>query len=121
MTHEAEEMQPGAAPIEDEGWEYAVVEIMGHRRHAARCREVERFGAKMLRVDIPMKGDPAAHGWTTHFYSGSAIFSYTLTDEASVMKANKPYDSPYRLTHSDPEPVDERDQDSDDIGDDEPF
>lgn len=92
----AEEPPP---PVSD-GWEWAVVEIFGHRSHAGRCREEERFGAKMLRIDIPIDGDPAK-GWKTHFYGGSSVFSYTLTDEASVMKANKPYESPYRarLTH----------------------
>lgn len=76
----------------EDGWEWAIVEIFGHRCHAGRVREEERFGVKMLRVDIPTKGDPSAHGWTTHFYGGSAIFSYSLTDEASVMRANRPYE-----------------------------
>ena len=97
---------------EQDGWEWAVVEIFGHRRHAGRTREEERFGAKMLRIDIPNKGNPAEHGWTTHFYGGSSIFSYTLTDEASVMRANKPYEAPAR--RSLPAPYDE----GDDAGDD---
>lgn len=84
---------------QDDGWEWAMVEIFGHRSHAGRVREEERFGAKMMRVDIPMKGDPAANGWETHWYGGSSIFSLTLTDEDSVMRANKPYELPsrYRL------------------------
>lgn len=85
-------------PAED-GWEWAIVEIFGHRRHAGRTREEERFGAKMLRIDVPKKGDPTTNGWETHWYGGSSIFSYTLTDEDSVMRSNKPYESPsrYRL------------------------
>lgn len=52
-----------SAVVEDEeGWEWAVVEVFGHRRHAGRTREEERFGAKMLRIDVPNKGDPATHG-----------------------------------------------------------
>lgn len=92
----------------DDGFEWAVVEIFGHRRHAGRAREEERFGAKMLRVDVPKiemmetkdAGNPdplpRVTSWTSHFYGGSAIFSYTLTDEASVMKINRPYASPSR-------------------------
>lgn len=81
-----------------ETWEWAMVEIFGHRQHAGRCREEERFGAKMLRVDVPIKGDPIANGWETHWYGGSSIFSYTLTDEDSAMRANKPYQpATYRL------------------------
>lgn len=80
----------------DDGWEWALVEIFGHRNHAGRCREEERFGTKMLRIDVPVKGEPAANGWQTHWYGGSSIFSYALTDEASVMRANKPYEAPSR-------------------------
>jgi hypothetical protein len=79
-----------------EGWEWAIVEIFGHRRHAGRTREEERFGAKMLRIDVPVKGDPATNGWQTHYYGGSAIFSFALTDEASALRINKPYEPPAR-------------------------
>jgi len=84
---------------EADGWEWMLVEIMGHRTHWGRVREEERFGSKMMRVDVPLKGDPAAHGWGTFYYSGAAIFSYTLTDEATVLAKNKPYEPPsrYRL------------------------
>lgn len=89
-----------AATVNDDGWERAIVEIFGHRRHAGRTREEERFGAKMLRIDIPVKGDPATSGWQTHYYGGSSIFSFALSDEATVMRANKPYESASRLTYS---------------------
>jgi hypothetical protein len=91
--------QAQARAVEETTWEWAIVEIFGHRRHAGRAREEERFGAKMLRIDVPLKGDAAAHVWETHWYGGSSIFSYTLTDEASVMRINRPYEpaSPYRL------------------------
>lgn len=83
---------------ENPGWEWAVVEIFGHRRHAGRIREEERFGAKMLRIDVPTVKDGIATEWSTHFYGGSSIFSLTLTDEASVLRANKSYESPARVT-----------------------
>ncbi|WP_189348017.1 hypothetical protein [Mesorhizobium sp. M2D.F.Ca.ET.232.01.1.1] len=83
-----------------EGFEWAIVEIFGHRRHAGRAREEERFGAKMLRIDVPTicliqaEGQPAEVGgietWTTHWYGGSSLFSYTLTDEATVLRVNRP-------------------------------
>lgn len=90
------------SPDHDDGWEWAIVEIMGHRKHYGRTREVERFGAKMLRVDIPKEGDPEKHGWETVFYSGTAIFSYSLSDEASVRQANKPYELPSLLVEVEP-------------------
>ena len=109
----------------EEGWEWAVIEIFGHRKHAGRIREVEQFGAKMERVDIPIDGDPSK-GWETRLYGGSSIFSVSYTDEASVMKANRPYVSPYRIAAPpEPEPdqlddgeiIVERDEDTDDMFD----
>ncbi len=92
---------------EQTGWEWCFLEIMGHRSHWGRSREEERFGAKMIRVDVPIKGDPAANGWLTHYYGGASIFSYSLTDEATVMKRNKPYEPPSRLSLPAPEEEDD--------------
>lgn len=92
-----------AASTDADGWEWAIVEIFGHRKHAGRTREEERFGAKMLRIDIPIKGDPAANGWATSYYGGASIFSFALSDEATVLRMNKPHDEPYRLTYRDEE------------------
>jgi hypothetical protein len=92
MTDQVEQI----ANSESDGWEWMLVEIMGHRTHWGRARQEERFGAKMLRIDVPVKGDPVAHGWETHYYGGAAIFSFTLADEAAVMSNNKPYESAYR-------------------------
>lgn len=95
IAEEAEDAQMRA-----EGWEWAIVEIFGHRRHAGRTREEERFGAKMLRVDIPNDADPANKGWTTHFYGGASIFSFSLSDRATVMRLNRPYTAPSRLFYA---------------------
>src|SRR5262245_42250472 len=97
MTNETRETieQPAT---ESDGWEWMLVEIMGHRAHWGRARQEERFGAKMLRIDVPLKGDPAVNGWSTHYYGGASIFSFTLTDEATVMAKNKPWEPPSRLT-----------------------
>ncbi len=95
------------AELHDDAFEWAIVEIMGHRRHAGRVREEERFGARMLRIDVPtiLLVSPAEEGaaatatvdrWTSHYYGGSSIFSFTPTDEATVMKHNRPYEPPQR-------------------------
>lgn len=95
---------------EASGWEWGIVEVFGHRRHVGRIREEERFGAKMMRIDIPVKGDPAANGWETHFYGGASIFSFTLTDEATALRANKPYEPPARYALTGPSDGDEQDE-----------
>ncbi|EHK56859.1 hypothetical protein [Allomesorhizobium alhagi] len=92
------------ATLTDDAFEWAIVEIMGHRKLYGRIREEERFGAKMLRIDVPKPTAPrtlfdAAEGkpeeppltWVTQWYGGPAIFSLTLTDESTVLRANQPY------------------------------
>jgi hypothetical protein len=77
--------------------EWAIVEIFGHRKHAGRISEVERFGAKMLRVDVPTSDKPDAE-FVSHFYGGASIFGITYTDEVSARRLNKPYADPYRAS-----------------------
>lgn len=55
--------------------EWAILELMGHRKMAGRVSEVQLFGAKMLRIDIP--SDPPA----TQIYGGAAIYCLTPTTE----------------------------------------
>jgi hypothetical protein len=114
--HRKEQMESmeRAAPASEQEplpYEWAIVEVFGHRRHAGRCREEERFGEKMLRIDIPKDGDPENMGWETVYYGGSSIFSYTLTDEANALRINKPYVSPYRISL----PAPDVEEDDDDI------
>lgn len=113
-----EESSDGGAPHpspnapEGDGWTWAIVEIMGFRKHAGRIREVEQYGAKMLRVDEPFCAwsleDPKVlkvERWETHLYGGSAIFGITPTTEDVVMKANRPPEPYHRyLPRPDPEP-----------------
>jgi hypothetical protein len=98
-----------------DGFEWCVVEIFGHRRHAGRGREEERFGSKMLRIDVPIKGDPELNGWETHFYSGGSLFSYTLSTEETVMRMNKPYEPASRYQLPAPAEEDIAHQDDDDV------
>lgn len=99
-----------AAVPETDGWEWAIVEVFGHRRHAGRTREEERFGAKLLRIDIPKKGDPETHGWETIYYGGSSIFSFSLSDELNCLRLNKPFEPPGRISRL-PAPADDFDDD----------
>lgn len=105
MTETAAEALAEEAPTE-----WAIVEIFGHRRHAGKIFEVERFGAKMLRIDVPMSDGQ----WLSHFYGGSAIFSMTMADEATVMRIARPGPSAYALTAR--ERADDEDSGFDDEG-----
>lgn len=91
--------------------EYAMVEIFGHRRHCGRILEVDRFGTKLLRIDVPKDGKFEL-GYTSHFYGGGSIFSVSPCDLATVERANRPYQPAGVITH---QPED------DEIDEDEPF
>ncbi|MGE0724739.1 MAG: hypothetical protein AB7O45_10205 [Alphaproteobacteria bacterium] len=116
MTTSPETAAAAPPPAEEPpAEEYAIVEIFGHRRHVGRIAEVERFGAKMLRVDVPTDGD-FEKGFVSHFYGGSSIFGLVLTDLDTVRRSNQPSRSAghYRLPAPDPD----ADPDGGDRGDD---
>src|ERR1700761_3287712 len=73
---------------------WACVEIFGHRKHYGRIIEVEKFGQKFLRVDVPAQaaapllGEPER--FETFVYGGAAIFSVTpMTEEAARSWADR--------------------------------
>ena len=82
QTSDISEAEGAAAETPQPEW--AVVEIMGHRRHAGLCEEVQRFGSTVLRLDVYRTGD--AVPVQTFFYGGSAIFSYSLCTEADARR-----------------------------------
>lgn len=61
--------------------EWALVEIMGHRRHYGRIAEVSRFGAVMLQVDEPT-AEPAI--FNRFYCAASALFALTPCSEADA-------------------------------------
>jgi hypothetical protein len=106
----------GVAKVED-GFEWAIVEIFGHRRHVGRAREEERFGSKMLRIDEPTIQADGSIIWASHYYGGSSIFSFTPTDEATVMRyAERRYATP-AIPYTAPEDPEFREVEEDDGGD----
>lgn len=74
-----------AAPVDD-SWTWAILEVFGHRRHVGRAREEEKFGSKLCRIDVPKLGAGGEITWSSHYYGGSSIFSFTPADEPTVMK-----------------------------------
>lgn len=66
---------PAAADPFDE---WAILELMGHRRAAGRVREVTLAGAGMLRLDIP---PTPGHGPQTQYISPSSLYALHPTTE----------------------------------------
>lgn len=66
------------------GFEWCVCEIFGHRSHAGRSREEERFGSKMMRIDALRIAADGSDIWQTFYYSGGSLFSYQPSTEETV-------------------------------------
>jgi len=62
-----------------ESW--AILELMGHRRLGGKVTEVELFGAKMCRIDIPQPNDTPEF---TQYYGGGAIYCMTPCSEETA-------------------------------------
>ncbi len=75
------------------GW--AILELMGHRRLGGKVSEVERYGVKMCRIDIP---DTTTEGkmYMTQLYGGGAVYCQTMCTEEMARAVAK---------HSQPRPV----------------
>ena len=84
------------------GW--AVIELMGHRQRGGRVCEVEMYGGRMLRIDIPQ---PDGCDDITEFYGVQSIYAMTPCSEEIVrerfggrdMRPVKPAQN--RLDHDD--------------------
>lgn len=61
-----------------EGW--AIIELMGHRQRGGYVKDVEMFGGKLLRVDIPVAADTTV----TEFYGCTAIYALRPCSEEIV-------------------------------------
>ena len=68
---------------------YAIVELMGHNRIAGKVTEEVVAGAAMLRVDVPQTSSKQPF---TKFYSPSAVYAITPTDEAVAQRAAELFD-----------------------------
>lgn len=67
-----------------EAW--ALIELMGHRQRIGFVREVEMFGGKLLRIDIPAEG-----GDVTEYYGCASIYSLRPCSEEIARDGAKRY------------------------------
>lgn len=103
---------------QEPGDTWAIVELMGHVKIAGKLTEVERFGAKMGRLDIP-----TADGFVTQFFGGSSVYRITPVSEDVArhvagrsinVEPVSPWDFPKRLVAADPVKASDYDTDHDD-------
>jgi hypothetical protein len=76
------------------GW--ALVEQMGFRRTVGKVSEVEMYGTKMLRLDIPPPNG-GGEEWTTRFCGGPSLYQVSPLSEAVALDMVK--------DQADPRPV----------------
>ena len=95
-----------------EGW--ALIEQMGFRQTVAKVREVEQFGTKMLRLDVPFfDGDGPPVGYTTRFAGGQSLYQVSPMDEELALASARRQADPrpvrpatFRLEDKTSDPVD---------------
>lgn len=64
--------------------EWAILEILGHRRPGGRVSEATIAGASFLRIDVPeADGQPAM----TQYYAPSSVYALTPTTEDIARRA----------------------------------
>jgi hypothetical protein len=96
--------------------DWAILELMGHRRLGGKVQDVEMFGARMCRIDIP----DARHADKTHatqFYSAPSVYCVTPCSEETarqVAKLNQP--APVQRWELPPVAVDDGDSPDNDGG-----
>lgn len=75
-------------PLDLPAGEYAIVEVLGHRTIIGRVEEVERFGAKLMRIEPVFNGAllPAV------MIGGSSIYQFTPCSAATAL-ARQPRDT----------------------------
>jgi hypothetical protein len=71
------------------GW--ALVEQMGFRKTVGRVREVEQYGTKMLRLDVPVFADgKVTEEYVTRFCGGPSLYQVTpLSEEVAIDAARR--------------------------------
>ena len=75
--------------------EWAIVELLGHRRMAGKLTEATIAGGAFLRLDIPSKSGPI-----TQFYAPGAVYCITPTTEeiaTAIAKESEPPISRWEL------------------------
>lgn len=94
----AAELMPPVAPWEDlpEGT-YAIVELMGHTTLVGRVTEIEKFGAKMMGIEVLFAGQllPAV------LQGGPSIYRFTPCSPKTAWKGQCKQENLWRL----PDPI----------------
>lgn len=90
---------------------WAVVELMGHVRLGGRLSEVERYGGKLARLDVPQ----ADGSFVTTFFGAGSVYRITFVTEpvarhvagkGSAAAPVQPWDFP-RALNSPADPLDQ--------------
>ena len=83
--------------------DWAILELMGHRRMAGFVTETTLAGAGVLRIDVPAVGEePAA----TQYYAPSALYALTpATEEAVRAEMERRYRPAYASLPAPREPI----------------
>lgn len=88
---------------------WAVLELLGHRRLAGRVTQVEFFGGKLGRIDVPQPDG----SFVTVYFGAQSVYALTVTTEEAARVAAlrvdaapvQPWELPRRLPEPAPAPA----------------
>jgi len=86
---------------------------MGFRRTVGKVSEVEMYGTKMLRLDIPPPNG-GGEEWTTRFCGGPSLYQVSPLSEAVALDMVKDQVDPRPIKPTDYRIEDHRSSDGDD-------
>lgn len=69
--------------------QWAILELMGHRKAAGLVQEVDLFGGKLLRIDIPEGGRDQQQ--ISQLYGAASIYCLTIVDEETAKAFARSY------------------------------
>lgn len=70
------------------GW--ALLELIGHRQRVGRVSEVEAYGGKLLRIDIPVLDDmDTVNDFATEFYGAASVYALRPLSETVALAMAK--------------------------------
>lgn len=70
--------------------EWAILELMGHRKMAGLVREIAVGGVSFIRIDVPAK---EAGAWTaTQYYNPTAVYCMTPVSEELARRVAQTYE-----------------------------
>ena len=98
---------------------WAILELMGHRRHGGIVNEVQIFGVPIIHIKHPLPPVDGQERWGEQYYNPSALYCLTPCTEQEARDTERDHNWPYSAQRqallAAPEHADPFAEDADDL------